>query len=294
MENILNCPVCKNEVFDDFIACKDHVSSGETFNLSKCKNCDFVFTNPRPKFEECGKYYESSNYVSHQDEDKSLILYLYRLIRNRNLRWKHRLIRSYQPSFGNLLDYGCGLGSFLNFCKQKGWNTVGMDVSENARSTVKSRYNIDVFPNEELKAQKEQSFDVITLWHVLEHIYDLDETITQFKRVMKDDGTLFIAVPNRKSYDAKRYKEHWDAYDVPRHIYHFSPEDISCLMDRLGLKVVGNKGMFFDAFYVSMRSEMHRGKNFKIIRGFWKGLISNFKAMGNQNYSSVLYIIKKK
>lgn len=294
MEKLTSCPVCKNSSFAHFLQCKDYVTSGEMFNLDKCTNCNFVFTNPRPSFDECGKYYESEKYVSHKDNDKSFVLFLYRWIRNRNFKWKHQLISKYKPEKGKLLDYGSGLGTFLNYCKEKGWDSVGMDVSQNARNIVKERYNIEVFPNSQIKEQESNHYDIISLWHVLEHIYDLDETIFEIHRILKDSGTLFVAVPNRKSHDAMHYKEKWDAYDVPRHIYHYSPEDMTILMNRLGFELVEQQGMFFDAPYVSMRSEMHSGKNMKLIRGVFRGLISNFKAVSNHNYSSVLYILKKK
>ncbi|MDZ4756554.1 MAG: class I SAM-dependent methyltransferase [Bacteroidota bacterium] len=294
MEKLILCPVCKEDLLKRFLSCKDYVASGEDFSLDQCNNCGFVFTNPRPDFNECGRYYESDKYVSHQDNDKSFVLYLYRWVRNRNLKWKLKVISKYQKITGEILDYGCGLGNFLNFCKQQGWKSTGMDVSENARNVVKERYDINVFPNAEIKNQGNNKYDIITLWHVLEHVYDIDETVLEFHRILKDSGTLFIAVPNRKSYDALHYKEKWDAYDVPRHIYHFSPEDMGVLMNRLGFKIVEKRGMFYDAFYVSMRSEMHNGRGMKILRGFYRGLISNIKAAGNHKYSSMLYVIKKK
>ncbi len=294
MEKLILCPVCKGNKLTTFLSCKDYVASGEIFNLEQCNSCDFVFTNPRPEFNNCGKYYESDKYVSHQDSDKSLVLFLYRWVRNRNLRWKLKTISKYQKKTGSILDYGCGLGNFLNFCKEQGWDSTGMDVSESARKIVKERYDIDVFPNNQITDQEEKNFDAISLWHVLEHVYDLDETLLQFHRILKEAGTLFIAVPNRKSHDAQYYKEKWDAYDVPRHIYHFSPSDMALLLDRLGFKIVEKKGMFYDAFYVSMRSEMHSGRGMKILRGFYRGFISNVKALGNLNYSSMLYVIKKK
>ena len=294
MEKLVLCPVCKQNGSTHYLSCKDYVASGEEFNLDQCTSCGFVFTNPRPEFNDCGRYYESDKYVSHQDNDKSLVLFLYRWVRNRNLKWKLKVISKHQKKIGEILDYGCGLGNFLNYCKEQGWKSTGMDVSENARNVVKHRYNIDVYPNSEIKDQTEKKYDVISLWHVLEHVYDLDETILEFHRILKDEGTVYIAVPNRKSHDAEHYKEKWDAYDVPRHIYHFSPHDMNLLMDRFGFKIVEKRGMFYDAFYVSMRSEMHSGKGMKILRGFYRGLVSNFKASGNHNYSSMLYVIKKK
>lgn len=293
MESLKECPVCKNSSFSDFLTCEDYVATNERFKLIKCSSCDFVFTSPRPESDKCSKYYESSKYISHQDEDNSLIIKLYRLVRNRNMKWKINTIEKYHTNKGQLLDYGCGLGDFLNYSKQQGWNSVGLDISENARKTVKERYNIDVFPNSDIFKLDEKSKEVISLWHVLEHVYNLDETLNEFKRILKDNGTLFIALPNRQSWDGNHYKNYWDGYDVPRHIYHFTPKDLEVLMKRIGFKIVEKQGMFFDAFYICMRSEMHKGNKLKFILGGIKGMISNIKAYKSNNYSSILYIIKK-
>ncbi len=297
METLKQCPVCRGESFEEYIRCKDNVASGEIFIICKCTVCSFLFTNPRPTESECGTYYQSTNYVSHADEKWSLVLFLYRTIRKINLRWKLGIINRLVPrkSQRNILDYGCGLGTFLNYSKQNGWNTTGMDISEDARNVVKQRYAIDVFENAEIHKGEAGKYEIITLWHVLEHVYELDKTIDSLKKSLTNLGYILFALPNSDSYDAKKYGSNWDAYDVPRHIYHYNPDTIQKLMNRHGFELAEMQPMKYDAYYVSIRSEWHSGnKILGIIKGVWGGFISNFKSAGNQNHSSMLYIFKKK
>ena len=294
MENINTCIVCGSLKSLKLYDCIDKVSSNEKFNIVYCQECSFQYTQNRPTLLEAGKYYLSDKYVSHTDNKKSFIISLYRTIRNLNLKWKLKIINKLNGNKnGYILDYGCGLGNFLSYCKENGWLTNGMDISEEARREVKKRYDINVYENKELFNTNKNKYDIITLWHVLEHVYNIDETIEGLKNSIKEEGYILIALPNNNSYDALKYKENWDAYDVPRHIWHFNKKSVEKLFLKHGLILIDTKPMVFDSYYVSIRSEMHKGNKFHFIYGMFWGFISHLKAIYSKEYSSQLYIFKK-
>lgn len=292
MEEFNNCPVCNSSSIKKVLSATDHVATQEVFTICECSNCAHRFTNPRPQENETSKYYESSNYVSHNDQKSGLVPTLYRTIRSFNLNKKVALLKRFKSS-GRVIDYGCGLGSFLNTCQLSGFDVKGFDISELARTTVKERFNIEVAPNEGLQKEEASSADFITLWHVLEHVYPLHETIKSFERILKPGGILILALPNYTSADAKRYGPFWDGYDVPRHIHHFSPHSIKELITSHGFTSIRNIPMVFDAPYVSIRSERHSKKGLSFLRGGVKGLLSNIEATKTGNYSSITYVFQK-
>jgi 2-polyprenyl-3-methyl-5-hydroxy-6-metoxy-1,4-benzoquinol methylase len=267
--------------------------SGEIFQIQKCGACGFLFTNPRPAESDIGKYYQSANYVSHSDEKKGFMYRLYGAVRKINNRTKLRIINERFPSKGKLLDVGCGIADFLNECKNDGWDITGIDSSEAVIKKSFEKHGIKVETEEHLAGIPDKSVQVITMWHVLEHVHKLNERIQELKRIVTDDGLMFIALPNSSSPDALHYKEKWDGFDVPRHLYHFHPEAVEKLMKNHGLSVIEKKKMKFDAYYISMRSEDHSGNPLYFISGMFNGLISDIKASSKKNYSSLLYIVKK-
>ena len=292
MENISSCPVCGKSHFTTLFICKDFVASGETFQLQRCNDCSFLFTNPRPEISAIGKYYKSDQYISHVETKKGFIYKIYDIVRNYSIQKKLTLIKHYH-THGNLMDLGCGLGDFLNGANKDGsFNAVGVDVSSDAIQHIKEKYNIEAKNENDLDDFPEFHFDVITQWHVLEHVHLLNERIMQLKRLLKPNGTLFIAVPNSDSWDAKFYKEFWDGYDVPRHLYHFNQNSFSLLMKNHDLRIVETKALIFDAPYVSMRSEIHKKRPFPFFWGGIYGVISNISAIKKKNYSSLLFVVK--
>jgi 2-polyprenyl-3-methyl-5-hydroxy-6-metoxy-1,4-benzoquinol methylase len=294
MENLLVCPVCESNRLTKEISCKDYVASGELFDLVRCAECTFLFTNPRPAINEIGPYYQSGRYVSHAGDKSgfSFIYKVYDLVRDYSIKQKLRHIKYYHPK-GNLMDLGCGLGYFLHGVHlDKTFNVVGVDVSDEAIDYVKNKFGYEVKNESELDNFNAHSFDVITQWHVLEHVHLLNERMVQLKRLIKPDGTLFIAVPNSDSWDAKNYGVHWDGYDVPRHLYHFNQQSFQLLMKKHGFKIVETKAMIFDAPYISMRSEVHRGNKIEFLRGAISGAISTVSAWGSKDYSSLLFVVK--
>ncbi|AMS27892.1 hypothetical protein AEM51_13575 [Bacteroidetes bacterium UKL13-3] len=296
MENLITCLVCGSTLLSKELTCKDFVATGESFDLHRCNNCSFLFTNPRPRAIEIGLYYQSDRYVSHAGDKQNLsFMYkVYDVVRDYSIKQKLKLIKSYHPN-GKLMDLGCGLGYFLNgVVKDKTFDALGVDVSTEAIDYVKQKFGYAVLGEDKLDTIEEHSFDVITQWHVLEHVHLLNERMQQLKRMLKPNGTLFIAVPNSNSWDAKHYREFWDGYDVPRHLYHFNQKSFGLLMQKHGFEVIQTKPMIFDAPYISMRSEVHKESGLSFVRGAISGAVSTINALGNKNYSSLLFVVKPK
>ena len=299
LEKLKECPVCGHNHFKDFKTCKDYTVSKELFNIVSCESCGFKFTNPRPTQETIGAYYKSEEYVSHTNSKKGIINTIYQIVRKRTLKEKVSLINSLVPNKGKILDMGCGTGFFLQACKNDGWKISGIEPDEDARKLAKqntdSVINADIFCcYDELDA-----FDIVTTWHVVEHIHKLNESIAKVNQVLKSGGIFIIAVPNPGSKDAEMYQENWAAYDVPRHLYHFNQSSINQLLQKHNFELIATKPMVFDSYYVSMLSEKNIGrdinKGINYFKAFSNGLKSNNWAKeNNNNYSSLIYIFKKK
>lgn len=293
MELLKNCPVCGSEKFDLYISGKDYFLTGESFKIVKCSGCGFRFTNPRPKAEELGKYYESSEYISHSDSRKGLFASIYQLVRKYTLGRKLAIISRYAKK-GEILDIGCATGQFLHFMDQHGWKTTGIEPDEKTRARAINEYGLQVYPEEKLNTFTNSTFDVITMWHVLEHVSELNGRVKQLKNLLNPMGTLIIAVPNCDSYDAKKYNAFWAGYDLPRHLYHFTKPDIKLLFDKYGFTVETILPMKFDAFYVSLLSEKYKSGKMHWMPALWNGFCSNLKSGGGMGHSSLIYILKVK
>ncbi len=286
------CPICSGHELDKHLSVKDYSISGETFNISMCKNCGFRFTNPVPSEDTIGKYYQSEDYISHSDTKKGIINKLYHFVRKRSLKSKLNLINNAATNKGLILDIGCGTGYFLQTCKEDGWKIEGMEPDSNARTLAEKNTGQTIFDN--LHSIKEENkYDVITLWHVLEHVHKLNENLQHINKLLKTNGRLIIAVPNCLSYDSTTYKEFWAAYDVPRHLYHFTPSDMDNLLNKQNFIKTDTQPMLFDSFYVSMLSDKYKFGKTNYLRAFLNGLKSNRKASTNKNYSSLIYVFKK-
>ncbi|MEM7298136.1 MAG: class I SAM-dependent methyltransferase [Bacteroidota bacterium] len=248
-EKLEQCPVCKNTHFTNNIIATDHSVSGESFALVQCSKCSLVFTNPRPDQASLPDYYKSDQYISHTDKGNSLVNIIYKLVRNITLRKKHKLIQGYLNK-GKLLDYGCGTGYFVSYCQNRGWETLGYEPDQDARSQAEQK-GIKLIDDLDEMAGK---VDIITAWHVVEHIGELRKTLKSLKSKLEKGGFMFIAVPNLGSYDAKHYQEFWAAYDVPRHLYHFTQESFGKLIAKLKLQHIDTLPMKFDSYYVPILS----------------------------------------
>lgn len=279
----------KQKTLDFFIECKDYTVSGEKFQLLYDKEYDMLVTSPKPNENELGKYYESEDYISHTDSKRSLFEKLYHLVKMYSLRKKVNLISKLNRQRGILLDIGAGTGDFLSVAKNRGWRIEGVEPNNQAKKLAKQK-GIDL--KSETANLDSKSFDVITMWHVLEHIPDLQLQIKELRRLLKPNGFVIIAVPNFKSYDAKQYKSFWAAYDVPRHLWHFSKTSIQKLFEEENLKLEKTLPMRFDSFYVSLLSEKYKGGKMNFLNAFWIGLCSNLRAKRSGEYSSHIYILK--
>lgn len=289
MKTISQCIVCGSTQYSPYLTCKDYTVSKENFTIVACNDCGFKFTNPRPDDSVLGNYYKAEEYISHTNTKKGLVNKLYHLVRTRTLKKKLNLVRSY-VSRGTILDYGCGTGMFLNVCKKAGWEAYGMEPDDEARK-IASAANLNLFSDKSRINTyiTDKKFNVITLWHVLEHVTDMDETLSFFKNRLDKKGVLVIAVPNHVSYDAKHYGEYWAAYDVPRHLHHFEKKTIKQLVESKGFRLRETLPMKFDSYYVSLLSEKYKTQKTNLLKAFLVGLRSNVSA-NNEKYSSSIYI----
>ncbi len=288
-----NCLVCNSAELKNVLSAKDYTVSGETFVVVECNSCSLRFTQDVPDVASISPYYKSENYISHTNTSKGLINRLYQSVRKRTLKQKRKLIeKATGITKGNLLDVGSGTGAFANEMKMAGWQVTGLEPDNDARTVGKQLYNIELADINQFYKLPVSSYDAITMWHVLEHVHDLQGYIAQLKSLLKENGKLFIAVPNYTSKDAAVYNEHWAAYDVPRHLYHFSPRSMKVLVEKHGLKIVQYNPMWYDSFYVSMLSSKYRNGKTNLFAAFFNGLGSNIKAMGDvKRCSSVIYIV---
>jgi 2-polyprenyl-3-methyl-5-hydroxy-6-metoxy-1,4-benzoquinol methylase len=274
-----------------FIKVKDHSVSKETFDLLFDEELQLLKTYPQPPLDELPSYYESEDYISHTDSKRTLFEKLYHLVKTNALKNKVTLITNENPSKGSLLDIGAGTGDFLNQAKNNGWKCLGIEPNEKAKNIAIAK-GVQFVTT--LDGLDDHSFDVITMWHVFEHVPDLEVQIKTLKRLLKPNGTIFIAVPNFKSFDAKHYKSFWAAYDVPRHLWHFSKISIQKLFNKENLKLKKVKPMWFDSFYVCLLSEKYKTGKMNFLKGFFYGFWSNCSGIMQNEYSSHIYIIKNK
>ena len=288
--NIDHCPICGSDKTEYLLTAKDHLVSGDEFNIDHCSNCGFRFTNPRPDDKELAKYYDSEEYISHADEGNNLVNKLYKIARSFTLKSKLKLINKLSNN-KQLLDVGCGTAHFLAYCQRANWQISGVEPNDIARKQAAEKTNIVI--HEDLSEIDSGSYDVITLWHVLEHLPNLAQTIEQLKVLLAPGGSIIIALPNYEAYEEKGFREHWAAYDVPRHLHHFNQNSLGVLMKNHGLKIVESYPMWLDSFYISLLSNKQKYNKNKLVKSFITGLLSNIYAVKSRNFSSLIYVVKK-
>jgi 2-polyprenyl-3-methyl-5-hydroxy-6-metoxy-1,4-benzoquinol methylase len=292
MEIIKSCLVCKNDNLKTFLKGKDHFLSGEDFTIVECADCGFRFTNPRPDEKEIARYYDSPDYIAHDTGKHDLIRSIYKIIRKVTIRNKCSIVKKYSNG-KTLMDIGCGTGEFLYYCQKNSFDTTGIEPNEKARKFATETFGLTVFDESKLDDFFPATFDVVTMWHVLEHVHKLNERIEQIGRLLKPDGTLIIAVPNSDSWDAGKYKDFWAAYDLPRHLYHFTQESLKKLAKRNNFSVKTIIPLKFDAFYISLLSEKYLTGQQNYKSAFINGIRSNNYGRKHEvNYSSLIYICK--
>ncbi len=295
-ERLLKCPLCKSGNILNHQLVKDHAVSKKEFTLCRCGDCTLLFTNPRPTEVEIDPYYDFKEYYSHEDQVRSFTQWLYQKIRKSSIQRKVSLIDSLVKS-GSLLDYGCGTGEFLQEAKRQDWNVRGIEPSDKARTQAITKLPTEILGNLDELPELE-TYDVITLFHVLEHIHSLRKTVKKLVNHLKSNSYMIIAVPNPKSEDAKHYGSDWAGYDVPRHLYHFSQKSMTAFQAQFGLELVRIEALTYDSYYVSILSEGYKnpkaGLLTRYMKAFMQGYRSNQRAGKPGNYSSNIFIFKKK
>ncbi len=292
--NYSQCPLCNSERIQKKIDVQDFSISGERFEIYSCSECGFHFTQDHPDEADIGPYYQSEDYISHSDTSKGLINTIYHWVRKIMLRKKYRLINHETPK-KKLLDIGCGTGYFLNYMQNKNYRIYGVEKEKNAREFAINNFNIPVTsPDDFLNQTHDEQYDIITLWHVLEHIQNFNGYLKSFHKKLNPNGILIIALPNCKSYDANYYRQYWAGYDVPRHLWHFDPNTLERLMKIHGFKLKKLKKLPFDSFYNALLSEKYRRNKFALVSGFFIGLTAYITSLFNiYRASSVIYICEK-
>lgn len=293
----MNCPICNHSNSVLVIESQDFSLTQESFSIYHCTNCSLRYTSPVPNKTEISKYYKFIEYISHTDVKEGWMNRLYHYVRNKTLAQKTKWVQSlFTGHKGHLLDIGAGTGAFAHAMHEKGWKVTGLEPDAETRSKAFENYKIQLQSTDTIFDLPENEFEVISMWHVLEHVHDLKPYLNQCFKSLKKHGRLIIAVPNYTSFDAKYYKKYWAAYDLPRHLYHFSPKSMSILLNEFGFEIVTIKPMWYDSYYVSLLSEKYKqaGK-LGLLLAVVIGTISNlFTISDTSKSSSIIYEIKKK
>ncbi len=272
-----------------YLKTKDHSVSGEEFELMIHHELEMLITKPQPS--NLDKYYESATYISHTDANRTLVDKIYQAVKKYSLSRKVRILEKYCNTEKTVLDFGAGTGDFLFVAQEKGWKIHGVEPNWGARKRA-SEKGVNLIAK--IPEDHSDKYDVVTLWHVLEHLPNLEDHVSQLSQLLLPGGTIIVAVPNFKSYDAKHYKEFWAAYDVPRHLWHFSRTSIQKLFASSDMDLIATKPMIFDSFYVSLLSEKYKTGKSKYLSAFLNGFLSNMKAWNSKEYSSLMYVLKKR
>jgi len=288
------CPVCSGSDLRVFHSCTDNLVTGTVFELLRCNTCGFILTQDAPGEEDIARYYESPGYISHSDTRRTMVDKIYQVARNIMLSRKTRMVsRECAINRGEILDVGSGTGHFLYFMKNAGWNVTGIEINQGAREYSERNFGLSVFPPEHLKTFSSSRFDCITLWHVLEHLYDPVNYFGEIRRVLKPGGTVIVALPNSNSYDAGHFEKYWAAWDVPRHLWHFNPLTFKLFAQKSGFKIISETVLPFDVFYISVLSERAAKKSAGMLTGMMWGMIFWFISLfAKKRASSLAYILR--
>ena len=280
------------------LSANDHLVTGRKFDILKNPETTILETHPRPTKEELPTYYDSENYTSHNDKSAGIVSFCYRIIKSISTSRKIRigqnsLSKNTPQNNPRLLDVGCGTGDFLYSCLKKGWQINGLENNKNAKINSRTEVSSFIFDDFEFLKSQPERFDIITMWHSLEHIIDLKQTIVDMKKLLTNKGVIVVACPNHKSFDAMFYKESWAAYDLPRHLWHFDKDSISKLFVEHNMQLTKTLPMYWDSFYISILSEKIISKKNKFLKGIIVGLLSNISAMFSKEHSSLIYVFNK-
>ncbi|MGJ8683020.1 MAG: class I SAM-dependent methyltransferase [Nonlabens sp.] len=273
--------------YTHFLTVQDYFLTQEKFELYKNEQTEVLKTTPQP--ENLESYYESENYLSHDDSQDSFFARCYQYAKGWNLKSKKSLIGKYAVD-GKILDIGAGVGDVVGALKKSGYDAVGYEPSKKARIFA-ARKGIELL--DQTDSIQPNSIKVISMYHVLEHVPDYDKQIADIKNWLQEDGVLILALPNYNSFDAKWFKQHWAGYDVPRHLFHFNKRAVRNVFQG-DFEIVSTKPMWFDSFYVSILSARYQKKKLAFVYGIIIGLISNIAALFSKEPSSIVYVLKKR
>ena len=282
-----SCPLCQGSELAPFASATDHLVSGKQFTIIQCKACGFLFTQDAPSNDSIEQYYDSEKYLPHNTRH-GFNSFIYRSVRSVMFNWKHALIQYYHNTRGTLIDVGAGNGHFMAHMQRSGWDVVGCEQSELARTEAWNRWELHLDGDAMETEYRTGCADVITAWHAIEHIHDLHGLWDRFNNWLKSDGILLVAVPNCFSADAQHYGYTWAAWDVPRHLWHFSINTIHELSQQHGFRLIDIKSLPLDACYIAMLSDQNK---FKAIINGLRFMIKGFS--NKQNASSLIYIFSK-
>lgn len=290
------CPLCSSKVISSYLKCTDYLKSGEEFNLFRCSECGFIFTNGYPESDKIGRYYESEDYISHDDAAKGFLNRIYAFARKIMLKRKRRMVeKAAGLKKGRILDIGSGTGYFAGTMKKAGWNVTGIEPNIKARDFGSIKFGYDSLSPEKISELPPGSFDCITMWHVLEHLhYPFNQTL-EIKRLLKPGGIWITASPNSGSFDARHYKDKWAAYDVPRHLWHYSADTLNVFANKSGFTVSGIRSLPLDVFYISILSENQKGNRLSLLTGLFYGLLFAIGVLfDKRKSSSLIYFLRIK
>lgn len=211
---------------------KDFSVSKEVFELHYNKQYDMLETQPKPASSVLPKYYASEDYISHTDGKRTFFEKIYQFVRSIALSSKASLVASHANG-KTVLDIGAGTGDFLSRMNTLGWYSEGYEPNGKATTIAISK---GVKVHSDMELIENEYFEVITMWHVLEHVSNLNDQLNFINRRLTETGVIIVAVPNFKSFDAKFYKKYWAGYDVPRHLWHFSQKVLNYFLLKRDLK----------------------------------------------------------
>ena len=201
------------------------------FRLARCSRCGLRWLLDPPVGEELADFYVSGFYGTAAPRGGPLATALHGL----NNAIRLRELRDVAP--GRLLDVGCGKGRFLAAARDAGWDVVGVEFAPDLAASARLQ-GVEVHAGDFLEVPLDGDFDVITMWHVLEHLPDPAKAIARAVELLRPGGRLVVSVPNIDSLQARVGGEDWLHVDLPRHLFHFNPRSLSTLVRRAGLHVL--------------------------------------------------------